>query len=1490
MTNPKTQLMNIKKLPALAAVLFVVITAGAAYYFQSTNRLSPLFSSAANCDFYVATNGTPSGDGSVNSPWNLKTALANPASVQGGDTICVRQGTYTGRFVNKLVGSAGFPITVKAYPGERVTIDGYSTTTLTAPTPSIAGYEFGNITVADPSIFTLDQAAIAYIDDFGGEMVQVGRLVGGNTIEVVRGWGGTCGSNPCTAWPAGTVVRLAGPILRSQGSYTNFIGFEFTISNQFTRVVGQPGGVDDAMGIVDECNGCKYINNVIHDTAGGIGSHATGKNTEFYGNIAYNVGVTDVNLDPSGHGLYVQNTNGNPVKLIKHNISFHNANFGYQSYGDNGGLDNITYDGNVAFDNGIFGHNQSYQLLVGRDPSFANNIIDNSEVYSSYGSGSLTPCYAGSASTNGKLRNNYVVGSGTQGWSCPGLVEVTGNTAIGGANVGFPLVTGNTMIPNIPTTGVRAVVHPNQYETGRAHVIVYNWAQTDSVSVNISSAGLTSGQTYEIRDVQNYFGSPIATGTYNGSDINIPMTSTTVPQLIGTSLRQPFHTSKQFGAFVIVPTSTGGTPAPAPTISSFTASPTTITSGYSTFLSWDVTNADTISIDNGIGTVTGSLITASPTVTTTYTLTATNSNGSVTRTATVTVNPAPPTSGSLQLQFSSYLGGGAEDTIRDLETDSQGNIYVTGGTSSSNFITTAGAYDRTFATGGTSLGSAGPHDVFVAKFSPSGQLIWSTFLGGPNYDRAYALELDSSNNVVVAGRAGNGFPTTSGAVQPNFAGDSNPLGAYGNQDGFVAKISADGSQLLWSTYYGEGGGGFIRDFDLDSSNNVYLAMAYVTQNLSHITAGAFDTTQNGGEDSVIAKISSTGSSTSWASYLGGSGYDGGAPAIRVDGSNNAYVVIQTTSSNIPTTAGAFDTTQNGDHDFYVAKFNSTGSSLSYATYLGGTGGEYLETHSIFVDGSGNAYINGSTLSSNYPTTSGAYDTTFNGTVDIPVSKLSANGTQLLASTFVGGSGDDNSQGIVVASDGIVTIAGDSASTNFPISSDAHQSTKSGGSDAVVVQLDNSLSSLVYSTFLGGSGVDHGRVANISSGAVYMGGATNSTNFPTLNAHQGTFGGGSGYDGMFAKFTVGTTPTPTFPVINSFTASPASITSGQSSTLSWSVTGATTLSLNQGIGTVTGTSRSVSPTIPTTYTLTATNSSGSVTSTATVNVTAPGDTTHPTVSITSPAAGATVSGTAVALSATASDNVGVVGVQFKVDGVNLGAEDTTAPYGATWNSTLASNGTHAVTATARDAAGNFTTSSAVSVTVSNVVVPSTVATPTISPNGGTFTTAQSVTLATATSGATIRYTIDGSSPTSTTGMVYSGPFSVTATSTVKAIAYKSGLTDSSVASAAFTITAPPTNGPAPKIIAFSVSSKTQTTATLTWKTDISATGSINYGRTKSSLSLSVTETDPESCTATACTHTATLTGLTRNTTYYYQITATNNNASTTTIRSSFRTSR
>ncbi|RPJ37774.1 MAG: S-layer protein, partial [Planctomycetaceae bacterium] len=173
---------------------------------------------------------------------------------------------------------------------------------------------------------------------------------------------------------------------------------------------------------------------------------------------------------------------------------------------------------------------------------------------------------------------------------------------------------------------------------------------------------------------------------------------------------------------------------------------------------------------------------------------------------------------SYDLVFSTYFGGGVWEHARDVFADANGNVYVCGGAASHDFPTTAGACDQTFNFGDTSGEEC---DVFVCKFGPDGQLIWSTFLGGPGYDRAYGIEVDAQGYVYVAGRAGRDFPTTPDTFQPAFQGYNG--GGYGGyQNAFVAKLSPDGSTLLWASYVGVAQ--LCRDIAIDSRGDIYLPL------------------------------------------------------------------------------------------------------------------------------------------------------------------------------------------------------------------------------------------------------------------------------------------------------------------------------------------------------------------------------------------------------------------------------------------------------------------------------------------------------------------------------------------------------------------------------------------------------------------------------------------------------------------------------------------
>lgn len=463
-----------------------------------------------------------------------------------------------------------------------------------------------------------------------------------------------------------------------------------------------------------------------------------------------------------------------------------------------------------------------------------------------------------------------------------------------------------------------------------------------------------------------------------------------------------------------------------------------------------------------------------------------------------TPTPTPtPAATPLPSIISTYYGGSAEDTIRDVATDDFGNIYTAGGRVSN-----------------------GNMDVFVTKYSTIGHLQWSTLIGGPGYDRAYAIEVNALG-VFVGGRAGAGFPTTPGALQRTFAGDSNPNSLYGTQDGFAAKLTHDGA-VVWSTYFGGPDRSFFRDIDVDATGNVYGALTDVSLNNPHVTSGAFQTQRKGGEGGVVVKISSEGTKVLWATYLDGSGYDTGTPSIRVTSNSEVWVLGFTNSADMPTTVDAFDRTYSGGGDLHLTKLSADGSTMLYGSYFGGSAVEFSETHGLALDEAGNVFIAGTTKSSNLPTTAGAFDRTFNGqgasgTGDATnydgdgfVAKFSALG-QLLASTYLGGSFGDGLEGIAVDSLGRVVVSGATYSANFPVTSGAFRTVKSGLADVILTVLNSDLTGLVYSSFIGGSNIDYGRAAWANGVNFYVAGQSKSTNFPTVGAAQTTLGGN--FDGV-----------------------------------------------------------------------------------------------------------------------------------------------------------------------------------------------------------------------------------------------------------------------------------------------------------------------------------------------------------------------------------------
>ncbi len=480
---------------------------------------------------------------------------------------------------------------------------------------------------------------------------------------------------------------------------------------------------------------------------------------------------------------------------------------------------------------------------------------------------------------------------------------------------------------------------------------------------------------------------------------------------------------------------------------------------------------------------------------------------------------APAQSPTYTVAYSTYFGGSDFEQVRDVTTDAAGNVYITGGTASTNFPTTSGAYQRSHN---------GWFDVFVVKFNPSGQVVWSTLLGGPNYDRAYGIEVDDLGYVYLSGRSGPGFPVTSGSLQTTYQG-YNTGSAYGQQNAFIAKLKPDGSGLVWSTYFGTAG--MNRDFDINrSTGEVWVASTYepgagqAPFNAAWFATG-FRKTPVGGNDNVVAKINAAGTQVVWATFVGGTGDESGKNSLRVDGAGNAYLLTNTSSTNMPL-ANAYQSTMRGVQDFYLAKIRHDGAALLFGTYFGGTDSDWCETHHLALDGAGNVFISGITHSPDLPTTTGAFQRTFGGingktyfhaTGDGFVAKFSSAGA-LLASSYLGGRYGDGAQGLACDAAGNVYFCGGTVSDDLPVTPGAYQATMRGVEDFMAVKMSGDLSQVLYCTYIGSTVYDEGRTCWADpDGTFYMAGESTGSNWPVLNAAQPAYGGGS-MDNILVKFT------------------------------------------------------------------------------------------------------------------------------------------------------------------------------------------------------------------------------------------------------------------------------------------------------------------------------------------------------------------------------------
>ncbi|AXC12915.1 Cell surface protein [Acidisarcina polymorpha] len=666
------------------------------------------------------------------------------------------------------------------------------------------------------------------------------------------------------------------------------------------------------------------------------------------------------------------------------------------------------------------------------------------------------------------------------------------------------------------------------------------------------------------------------------------------------------------------------------------------------------------------------------------------------------------------LAYSTYFGGsGFTELEAPITADAIGNVYAAGITYSTDFPAQSGAL------GGSLSRKSGV--IFVTKVNQAGSAIdYTAFFPSDGGTYPSALAIDPASNVYVTGGASAGFPTTAGAYQecPN-------VESY-----FVLKLNATGNALDYSTCFTAQ----INGVAVDGAGNAYLTGLangqFYPPSYVPTTPGAFQTAakNNGANSAFVTKLNPEGTNLLYSTYLGGSPVKGAdyrgdyGLAITVDGVGHAFVCGGTSGTHFPTTPGALQTTNRAvstgasysGQNAFVSKFNLTGTELIYSTYLGGSASFIAQSllsgdvaHAIAVDQQGYAYVAGDAVSTDFPVTSTAFQKVNDGTVVGFVSKLNPAGTALAYSTYLGGSEFAPKSSLIGAhiddlgidAQGDAFVTGFTTATNFPVTPDAFQSVNhSSGGNVYLTGLNPTGSSLVYSTYLGGSasgydGDSRYGVGIDGLGNVYLGAFAISNDFPITKGVLETEPGVA----FLAKFALHGATTTTL----SSSSNPAP--AGRSVTLTAAVAPV------DGTGTPTGL------------------------------------------------------------------------VSFIVDGVNVAHVPLDGSGTAAYETSSLVVGTHLVSASylgdpkAYSSSGDGLTEN----------ITGQIAAPTFPKLGGTYITPLSVAIESSSPGAVIHYTTDGTPPTSSSA-IYKSPFSIVSTTTVKAIAVESGDTQSAVATATYTI--------------------------------------------------------------------------------------------------------
>ncbi len=436
--------------------------------------------------------------------------------------------------------------------------------------------------------------------------------------------------------------------------------------------------------------------------------------------------------------------------------------------------------------------------------------------------------------------------------------------------------------------------------------------------------------------------------------------------------------------------------------------------------------------------------------------------------------------------FSTFLGGAGDEyassanalPVADMTTDANGNTIIVARTTSSDFPT-ENAYQEN-ATGG--------YDVVIAKYDPTGSIIFSTYFGGSGDDWGTSIQTDSSGDIYIMGTSDSSDLPLVNSYQNYIAG---------GLDIFVAKISADGQELLYSTFIGGSNGDWGYGIALDSSDNMIITGS--TFSTDFPTSNPIQDTIGGGGsgvDAFITKLSTDGQSLVFSTYLGAIGHDWGWDIIT-DSQDNIIFTGGTALGSF-TTSGAFQEDPAGGYDVHVTKISSSGTMV-FSTLIGGSVDDRGRTLSL--DNEENILVTGSTSSNDFPTKTADQKERAGGQ-EAFLAKLKADGTALLASTYLGGSGSEEGFGVQQTPSGKVIVIGETTSADFPSKAHLHETNEHNGAyDGFIAIYSQDCKSLLSASFFGAEGNDYPRGLSVNGNKFSLLGYTSSSGFPVKNAHQ-----------------------------------------------------------------------------------------------------------------------------------------------------------------------------------------------------------------------------------------------------------------------------------------------------------------------------------------------------------------------------------------------------